>query len=68
MKTHSPIHETDVQIEPVSLKMLNRKKRVAINKGLSLRPQKSLHKMKSFKPKTLLPDYLARKDESETEA
>lgn len=63
MKTQTPIHETDVHVEPVTLKMQHRRKNVVLKKGLSLRPLKSMHRMKSVKPKTLLPDWLTRKDE-----
>lgn len=65
MKTSSIGHETDVQVEPVVIKLNQRKRNVMLRKGLSVRPQKSLHKAKSIKPRTLLPDWLARKSNEE---
>jgi hypothetical protein len=63
MKENSLIHETDVNLESVVIKTNNRKRNILANKGLSLRPVKSLSRSKAIKPKTLLPAGFMRKEE-----
>lgn len=68
MKENSLIHETDVNLESVVIKTNNRRRNIMANKGLSLRPVKSLSRNKAIKPKTLLPAGFTRKEEELAQA
>jgi hypothetical protein len=67
MKENSLIHETDVNLESVVIKTNNRRRSLIANKGLSLRPVKSLSRTKAIRPKTLLPAGFSRKEEELSE-
>ena len=67
MKENSLIHETDINLESVVIKTNNRRKTIMANKGLSLRPVKSLNRSRAIKPKTLLPAGFMRKEQEQTE-
>lgn len=68
MKTDLNNQQTEAKADILNVRLESSlQKKLTVSKGLSLRPRKSVTGVRSLKPKTLLPSYLVRRDEEDSE-